>query len=76
MGRLLTALLPIGAVLFSLGGFVAYGILFIPRMNVYWVILSPMILAVYQIPAAGLIWIWKRRKAARKAEGPDPAAKP
>lgn len=70
MERLLTALLPIGAVLFCLGGLAAYAVLFIPRMNVYWFILSPLILAVYQIPAVVLVWIWKRRKAreAGKAE--------
>jgi hypothetical protein len=63
MARLLTALLPALAVLFCLGGLGAYAVLFIPRMNVYWFILSPLILAVYQIPAVVLVWIWRRRKA-------------
>jgi hypothetical protein len=74
MGRLLTALLPIGAVLFSLGALVAYGLLFIPRMNVYWIILSPVILAIYQIPAVVLVWLWKRRKA--RERGGDGSAPP
>jgi hypothetical protein len=62
MRRLITALLPFGAVLFSLGGIAAFAFLFIPRMNIYWFILSPLILAVYQMPAAALVWIWRRRK--------------
>lgn len=73
MARLLTALLPAGAILFCLGGLVAYVVLFIPRMNVYWFILSPLILAVYQIPAVVLVWIWKRRKA-RQGEQAEGAA--
>jgi hypothetical protein len=68
MRRLLTALLPIGAVVFSLGGIVAFAVLFIPRMNVYWFILSPLILTVYQIPAVVLVWIWKREKRRGPAE--------
>ncbi len=79
MERLLTALLPVGAVAFCLGGLAAYAVLFIPRMNVYWFILSPLILAIYQIPAVVLVWIWKRRKARQTgraeadAEGPPEA---
>jgi hypothetical protein len=69
MSRLTTALLLAGAAAFSLGGIAAFALLFIPRMNVYWFILSPLILAVYEIPAVVLLWLWKRRKK-RQAEPP------
>ena len=53
-------LLPAGAVLFALGGLAAFILLFVRRMNVFWFILSPLILAVYEIPAVVLAWLWKR----------------
>ncbi len=41
-------------------------------MNVYWFILSPLILAIYQMPAVVLFWLWKRRKARRTATESEP----
>jgi hypothetical protein len=32
-------------------------------MNVFWFILSPIVLAMYQLPAVYLYWRWKRWKA-------------
>ncbi|MDD8027360.1 MAG: hypothetical protein PHI34_12705 [Acidobacteriota bacterium] len=74
MKRLTTSLLLAGAIVFSLGGIGAFILLFIPWMNIYWLILSPLILAVYQIPAVVLVWLWKRRKR-REAE-PEPGQEP
>ncbi len=72
MQRLGPLLLLAGAVLFALGGLVAFVLLFLRTMNVYWFILSPLILAIYQMPAVVLFWLWKRRKARGTAAEPEP----
>ena len=63
------------AVLFSLGGFAAFIRLFLREMNVYWFILSPIILAVYQFPAVVVYALWKKKKAASTPppEPPNPS---
>jgi Na+-transporting methylmalonyl-CoA/oxaloacetate decarboxylase gamma subunit len=68
MRRLGPLLLLSGAVLFALTGLVAFVLLFVRGMNVYWFILSPLILAVYQMPAVVLFWLWKRGKKKSAAE--------
>jgi len=50
------------AILFSLGGLVGFFLLFRRNFNVYWFILAPVILALYQAPAA---WFFKLYKRAR-----------
>lgn len=50
-------------VLLSLAGIAVFIFLFIPIMNVFWFILSPIVLAMYQLPAVYLYWRWKRWKA-------------
>ncbi len=50
-------------ILLSLAGIAAFIFLFIPIMNVFWFILSPIVLAMYQLPAVYLYWRWKRWKA-------------
>jgi hypothetical protein len=50
-------------VLLFLVGIAAFIFLFIPIMNVFWFILSPIVLAMYQIPAVYLYWRWKRWKS-------------
>ena len=55
----------------SLAGFGFFALVFIPHMNVYIFILSPILLAVHQIPAAVIFALWKRRRrreAAAKEE--------
>jgi len=49
------------AIVLSLGGVAAFIFLFVLDFNVYWLILSPMIFALYQAPAAYLFWLWKKR---------------
>lgn len=58
-----------GSILFSIGGLVAFLLLFIPDFNVYWLILSPIILALYQAPAVLVFYLYKKRK--RKLEEED-----
>lgn len=45
----------------SLGGIAAFIFLFIRDFNVYWLILSPLILVLYQFPAVFVFWLWKRK---------------
>jgi len=49
-------------VLLSLLGFAVFIFLFIPIINVFWFIVSPIILAMYQIPAVYLFRRWKKWK--------------
>jgi hypothetical protein len=58
------------AILLSIGGLAAFIYLFVLDFNLYWLILSPVILALYQLPAAFFFWLHKRAK--RRAEGPRP----
>ncbi len=44
----------------SLVGIAAFIVLFVPIMNVFWFILSPIVLAMYQVPAVYLYWRWKK----------------
>lgn len=50
------------AVLLSIVGFLAFFWLFLPQFNVYWMILSPIIIALYQFPAVYVYWLWKKRR--------------
>ena len=54
----------------SVAGIAGFFLLFIPRMNVYWLILAPVIFAVYQIPAVVVYALGKRRRTKGLA-GPD-----
>lgn len=50
------------SILAFLTGLAAFIILFALDFNMYWLILSPVILAVYQIPAVCLFWLYKKQK--------------
>ena len=47
-------------VMLSLAGVAAFIFLFAPIFNIYWLILSPIIIAMYQVPAVYLYWRWKK----------------
>ena len=66
MNKALSILWLAGVILLSLGGIAGFIILFARDMNVFWIILSPMILAVYQMPAVAAFYFWKKK---RKQEG-------
>jgi hypothetical protein len=40
----------------------AFFFLFILDLNIYWTILSPVILAIYLSPAAYFAWLYKKSK--------------
>ena len=62
MKKVYTDLLLIGSICASLLGILAFIVLFIPDINIYWVILSPVIIACYQIPAVVLYWLYKKNR--------------
>jgi predicted membrane protein len=43
-------------------GILFFGVLFLPDFNIFWLILSPIIIAFYQVPAVYLFWLWKKKK--------------
>jgi len=60
------------AVLLSLAGLGGFIILLAREMNVFWLVLAPVIFAVYQIPAAVVYALWKR-KHGKKTPSKDDA---
>ena len=68
-------LMPAAAVILSLGGIALYLVLFLPGFNIYDLILAPVILALYQAPAAWVFRLWRRRRKSESA-GEDQAARP
>lgn len=62
MKKLYAPLWITGSILFSIAGFIAFFLLFIPDFNMYWLILAPVILVMYQAPAVLLFYFYKKRK--------------
>ena len=67
MNKILSGAWLAAAILLSIGGIVGFILLFGPVMNVFWIILAPIIIAVYQFPAVAVYYFWKKRK--RKVQG-------
>jgi membrane protein YdbS with pleckstrin-like domain len=67
MKKVASILLLTAAILLSAGGIAGFALLFVRDMNVFWVILSPIIFAMYQIPAVFFFHLWKksRRKVSK-----------
>ncbi len=61
--KIYSVLWRVACILLSLAGIAIFIFLFIPIMNVFWFILSPIVFAMYQLPAVYLYWRWKRWKA-------------
>lgn len=64
-GRVRDALWLIAAAALSLAGIAAFVWLFALKINIYYFILSPVIIALYQTPAVLVFWLWKKRRAGR-----------
>ena len=62
MPKTYAGLLLIGSILAAIGGVAAFIFLFFRDFNVYILILAPVILACYEIPAAVLYWMYKRAR--------------
>ena len=67
MNKVVSGIWLTGSILLSLGGIAGFILLFGRDMNVFWMILAPIILAVYQIPAVAVFYFWKRRKRRSQA---------
>jgi len=64
MDKAISIFLLVASILLSLVGIAAFILLFGRDMSVFWVILAPIIIAVYQIPAVAVFYLrkrWKRR---------------
>jgi hypothetical protein len=61
MGKILSAIWLGTAIAFSIGGLAFFVLLFGRQINVFWIIVLPIIFAVYQIPAAVVLWLWRRK---------------
>lgn len=57
------------SILLSLAGLMGFGWLLIREMGIFWIIVAPVIFAVYQIPAVVVYFFWK------KAYGKKPISK-
>jgi hypothetical protein len=57
------------SIIASIGGIVAFYFLFLRDLNIYWLILSPIIIALYQAPAVLLFNTYKKQR--RKAQETD-----
>ncbi|MFQ6108767.1 MAG: hypothetical protein ACE5L7_04355 [Candidatus Aminicenantales bacterium] len=64
MKKVYSWLLLAAALLASAAGIAAFVFLFVLDFNIYWLILSPIIFALYQWPAVYLFWLWKKKKNA------------
>ncbi|HYA48578.1 MAG TPA: hypothetical protein VEG35_02660 [Burkholderiales bacterium] len=60
------------SILLAVAGVAGFVFLFLRDFNVFWLILAPIVLALYQVPAVFVFWLWKRRRRGREgdAEGP------
>lgn len=61
-------LLLVSSILASLAGIALFIILFVPDFNIYWLIISPIIIALYQAPAAYLFYLYRKTKHKIEAE--------
>ncbi len=50
------------AIVFSAGGVGAFIYLFVLHFNFYWLFLAPIIIALYQLPAVFVFWLYKKRR--------------
>ena len=73
MGNVKSIILLAASIFACLAGILAFYLLFILDYNVYWLILSPVIIAIYESPAAFLFWLYKKSKEKKedKKNAPD-----
>ncbi len=68
MKKLYLYLLLFASIFASAAGIALFIILFVPDFNIYWLIISPIILALYQAPAAYLFYLYRKTKHRIRAE--------
>jgi Ca2+/Na+ antiporter len=57
------------SILLAVLGLAGFIYLFVLDFNVYWLFLAPVIIALYEIPAAFFFWLYKKKRAAADPEG-------
>ena len=73
MNKLYLYLLLLASIMASIAGIALFIILFIPDFNIYWLIVSPIILALYQAPAAYLFYLYRKTKQRIRAAESEPS---
>ncbi len=68
MKKIILYLLLVSSLLASIAGIALFIILFVPDFNIFWLIISPIILALYQAPAAYLFYLYRKYKHRMHAE--------
>lgn len=68
MKKLYLYLLLFASIMAFIAGIALFIILFIPDFNIYWLIISPIIIALYQAPAAYLFYLYRKTKRRIKTE--------
>ncbi len=71
MKKFTLSLLLVSSVLASFAGIALFIILFVPDFNIYWLIVSPIIIALYQAPAAFLFYLYRKTKHRMRTEESD-----
>ena len=66
-------ILLVASILLSLSGVAAFLWIFGKGFNIYWLILSPIIIALYQFPAVYVFRLYRRRLAGTKKAADRPA---
>ncbi len=69
----------VASVVLGLAGLGAFIWLFAPNFNIYWLILSPVIITLYELPAVYAFKLYRKKRsaaaesgeAAGRAQGPD-----
>jgi glycerol uptake facilitator-like aquaporin len=51
----------IASIVLSLAGLGGFVLIFARDFNVYWLILSPVIIVLYQLPAVYVFWLYRKR---------------
>jgi len=69
-------LLLVLSIILSAAGLAGFIYLFVRDFNIYWFILSPIIIALYQAPAVLVFWFYKRRRAAAARSGDKEEGRP
>jgi hypothetical protein len=60
----------LAAVVLGLAGIGAFVWIFVRNFNIYWLILSPVIITLYELPAFYAFWLY-RRKSRTTTPGDD-----
>ena len=68
MGKISNALGPAAAIVLAGVGVTGFILLFVRRLNAFWLVLAPVILAVYLIPAVIVYGLWKKKRAPRPTD--------